>query len=97
MFGFAVVGENAASIDFEQAFVVSISDGVADSFTGGFLVVAIGSIVEIKDISASLLRGFISKRIDSEGSVSGLPRIGNDLQFQRRKGRYGWSIGDACS
>ena len=84
MFGSAVVRKDAVAVDLEQIFVVSFADYVADHFTGELGVIAGGSIVEIKNMPVTLLGGFISERIDSVGSISGLPRIGNDLQFQRR-------------
>ena len=84
MFCFAVVGEDAIAIDFEQSSVVSVADQITDRFTGELGIIAGGGIVEIKNMPVLLLGGFGSARIDSVGSISGLPRIGNDLQFQRR-------------
>ena len=84
MFGSAVVRKDAVAVDLEQIFVVSIADLITDRFTAAFAVVTGGGIVEIKDMPVRLLGGLMSERIDSVGSVSGLPRIGNDLQFQRR-------------
>ena len=84
MFCFAVVGEDAVAIDLEQTFVVSIADQITDRFTGELGIIAGGGIVEIKNMSMTFLGGSGSERIDSVGSIFGLPRIGNDLQVQRR-------------
>ena len=84
LFCFAVVGEDAVAINLEQTFVVSIADQITNRFTGELGIIAGGGIVEIKNMSMTLLGGSGSERIDSVGSISGLPRIGNDLQFQRR-------------
>ena len=84
MFCFALVGKGSVATDPEQTFAVSIADRIADRFTGELGIISGGGIVEIKDMPVTLLDGSGSERIDSVGSISGLPRIGNDLQFQRR-------------